>query len=53
VNVGRHAKIKRAIIDKDVNIPEGMQIGYNLDEDRKRFTVSESGIIVIEKGAVL
>jgi glucose-1-phosphate adenylyltransferase len=53
VNVGRHAKIKRAIIDKDVNIPEGMQIGYNLDEDRKRFTVSEQGIVVIEKGAVL
>jgi glucose-1-phosphate adenylyltransferase len=53
VNVGRHAKIKRAIVDKDVNIPEGMQIGYNLDEDRKRFTVSEQGIVVIEKGAVL
>jgi glucose-1-phosphate adenylyltransferase len=53
VNVGRHAKIKRAIVDKDVNIPEGMQIGYNLAEDRKRFTVSEGGIVVIEKGAVL
>jgi glucose-1-phosphate adenylyltransferase len=53
VNVGRHAKIKRAIVDKDVNIPEGMQIGYNPDEDRKRFTVSEGGIVVIEKGAVL
>lgn len=53
VNVGRHARIKRAIIDKDVNIPEGMQIGYNHEEDRKRFTVSEGGIVVIEKGSVL
>jgi len=53
VNVGRHAKIRRAIIDKDVRIPEGMQIGYNLDEDRKRFTVSKEGVVVIEKGAVL
>lgn len=53
VNVGRHAKIRRAIVDKDVNIPEGMQIGYDLEADRKRFTVSEGGIVVIEKGAVL
>jgi glucose-1-phosphate adenylyltransferase len=53
VNVGRHARVKRAIIDKDVNIPEGMQIGYNPDDDRKRFTVSDGGVVVIEKGAVL
>jgi glucose-1-phosphate adenylyltransferase len=53
VNVGRHAKIRRAIIDKDVNIPEGMQIGYHPEEDRKRFTVSEGGVVVIEKGAIL
>ncbi|MEW6087062.1 MAG: glucose-1-phosphate adenylyltransferase [bacterium] len=51
VNVGRHSKIKRAIIDKDVNIPEGAVIGYNLEEDRKRFTVSENGIVVVEKRA--
>jgi glucose-1-phosphate adenylyltransferase len=50
VNVGRHAKIKRAIIDKDVNIPQGMVIGYDLDEDRKRFFVSDSGIVVVAKG---
>jgi len=53
VQVGRHAKIKRTIIDKDVKIPEGMQIGYNLEEDRKRFTVSENGIVVISKGEIL
>jgi len=50
VNVGRHAKIKRAIIDKDVNIPQGVVIGYDLDEDKKRFFVTESGIVVVAKG---
>jgi glucose-1-phosphate adenylyltransferase len=50
VNVGRFAKIKRAIIDKDVDIPQGMVIGYDLAEDRKRFFVSESGIVVVAKG---
>ncbi len=50
VNVGRYAKIKRAIIDKDVNIPQGMVIGFNLEEDKKRFFVSESGIVVVAKG---
>jgi len=49
VNVGRYAKIKRAIIDKDVNIPQGMVIGYDPEEDKKRFFVSESGIVVVAK----
>jgi glucose-1-phosphate adenylyltransferase len=49
VDVGRHAKIRRAIIDKDVQIPERMEIGYNLDEDAKRFTVTASGIVVVPK----
>ena len=49
VDVGRHAKIQRAIIDKEVQIPSGMEIGYNLDEDAKRFTVTGSGIVVIPK----
>jgi len=53
VAVGRHAKIRRAIIDKDVVIPEGMEIGYDSEEDRRRFTVSEGGIVVISKRAVL
>jgi glucose-1-phosphate adenylyltransferase len=53
VNVGRHAKVRRAIIDKDVTIPEGMEIGYNLDEDRKKFTVSDAGIVVISKRTIL
>ena len=50
VQVGRHAKIKRAIIDKDVTIPQGMVIGFNLEEDKKRFFVSESGLVVVAKG---
>lgn len=52
-NIGRRAKIKRAIIDKNVNIPEGYEVGINLDEDRKKFTVTESGIVVIEKNRKL
>lgn len=50
VNVGRYAKIKRAIIDKDVDIPQGIVIGYDLNEDKKRFQVTESGIVVVAKG---
>jgi glucose-1-phosphate adenylyltransferase len=50
VDVGRHAKIRRAIIDKDIFIPQRMEIGYHLDEDAKRFTVTESGIVVVPKG---
>lgn len=49
VNVGRYAKIKKSIIDKDVNIPEGTVIGYDLEEDKKRFYVTESGIVVVAK----
>ena len=49
VDVGRHAKIRRAIIDKEVHIPEGTKIGYDLEEDAKRFTVNPSGIVVVPK----
>ncbi|MGI9458243.1 MAG: glucose-1-phosphate adenylyltransferase [Aeoliella sp.] len=50
VNVGRHAKIRRAIIDKDVQVPEGFEIGYDHTADRKRgFTVTESGVVVVAK----
>lgn len=50
VDVARHAKIKRAIIDKEVKIPQDMVIGYDLSEDRKRFFVSDSGVVVVGKG---
>jgi glucose-1-phosphate adenylyltransferase len=51
VDIGRGAKIRKAIIDKHVNIAPGAQIGYDLKQDRKRFQVTESGIVVIPKGA--
>jgi glucose-1-phosphate adenylyltransferase len=47
VRVGRHAKIRRAIIDRDVFVPRGALIGYNEEEDRRRHTVSDSGIVVV------
>ena len=47
VRVGRHARIRRAIIDRDVLIPRGALIGYDLEEDRRRHTVTESGIVVV------
>lgn len=50
VNVGRYAKIKKAIIDKEVNIPKGTVIGHDLEQDKKRFFVSDSGIVVVPKG---
>lgn len=50
VSVGRHAKIKRAIIDKEVNIPQKTVIGYDIREDKKRFHVTDSGIVVVAKG---
>jgi glucose-1-phosphate adenylyltransferase len=50
VDIGRYAKIRRTIIDKDVQIPQKTEIGYHLDEDAKRFTVTESGIVVVPKG---
>ncbi|MFA5141226.1 MAG: glucose-1-phosphate adenylyltransferase [Elusimicrobiota bacterium] len=53
VQIGRHARVRRAIIDKDVRVPEGMVIGHDIEEDRRRFTVTDSGIVVISKGAEL
>ncbi len=51
VKIGKNCKINMAIIDKDVDIPEGVNIGYNLDEDKQRFSVDEeSNIIVVPKG---
>ncbi|MEI6225174.1 MAG: glucose-1-phosphate adenylyltransferase [Deltaproteobacteria bacterium] len=50
VTVGRHCKIRRAIIDKHVDIPPGTVIGYDPEEDKARFQVTESGIVIIPKG---
>ncbi|HKR64964.1 MAG TPA: glucose-1-phosphate adenylyltransferase [Thermoanaerobaculia bacterium] len=53
VEVGRHSRIRRAIIDKGVKLPPNTTIGYDLDLDRQRFTVTESGIVVVPKGATI
>lgn len=50
VVVGRHCKIKKAIIDKHNVIPPHTDIGYNPVEDRKRFAVTSRGIVVVPKG---
>jgi glucose-1-phosphate adenylyltransferase len=48
VDVGRHAKVRRAIIDKGVSIPAGVEIGYDQDLDRARgFTITDNGITII------
>jgi glucose-1-phosphate adenylyltransferase len=53
VDIGRHAKIRRAIIDKHVHVPDGARIGFDPDEDRaNRYTVTDSGIVVIPKAGM-
>ena len=53
VHVGRNAVVRRAVVDKNVRIPDGEEIGVDLERDRQRFTVSEGGVVVIGKGTVL
>jgi glucose-1-phosphate adenylyltransferase len=50
VRIGRHCRIRRAIIDKNVELPAGLTIGYNPEQDRRRFHVTEGGVVVIPKG---
>jgi glucose-1-phosphate adenylyltransferase len=46
-DVGRRARIRRAILDKNVRVPEDAVIGYDLDQDRHHHHVTESGIVVV------
>ncbi len=49
VNVGRHCRIRRAIIDRDVHIPEGTVIGFDPESDRQKYHVTDSGITVVTR----
>ncbi len=49
VNIGRHCRIRRAIIDRDVHIPEGSVIGYDVEEDKRNYFVTETGITVVTR----
>ncbi len=52
VTIGRHARVRRAIIDKDTIVPEGAEIGYDLDKDREAgWTVTESGLVTLPTNA--
>jgi glucose-1-phosphate adenylyltransferase len=52
-DVGRNAVVRRAILDKNVVVAPGAQIGVDPEADRERFTVSASGVVVIPKGATV
>ena len=49
VDIGRHCRLRRAIIDRNVHLPEGTVIGYDSDADRQRYFVTESGITVVTR----
>jgi glucose-1-phosphate adenylyltransferase len=49
VDIGRNCQIQRAIIDKHVRIPSGTRIGFDVVEDRRRYFVSDTGIVVIPR----
>ena len=53
VQVGRHAVVRNAILDKNVVVPERATIGVDLDRDRELYTVSDNGVVVIGKGQIV
>jgi glucose-1-phosphate adenylyltransferase len=53
VDIGRYCRIRKAIIEEDVVIPPNTTIGYDLEEDRKHYQVTPSGIVVVAQGTNL
>lgn len=49
VNIGRHCRIRKAIIDRDVHIPEGTTIGFDHAQDAKNYVVTDTGITVVTR----
>jgi glucose-1-phosphate adenylyltransferase len=47
VNIGRHARVRNAIIDRHVTIPERAEIGFDIEADRQRYNVTENGVVVV------
>ncbi len=47
--IHRHAKLKNVVIDKGVDVPESMEIGFDLAADKKRFHVSEKGTVLVTR----
>ena len=50
VRLEERAQVRRCVIDKNAIVPSDKRIGYNLEEDRERFTVTERGVVVVPKG---
>lgn len=50
VRIGRDAVVRRAILDKNVVIPDGAQVGVDLEHDRGLYTVSDAGVVALGKG---
>jgi glucose-1-phosphate adenylyltransferase len=53
VQVGEGTRLRRVIVDKRSVIPGGRSIGYDLDEDRRQFTVTDTGLVVIPQDSIL
>ncbi len=52
VSIGRRARVRRAIIEKNVHIPEGAIVGYDLEQDARQHRVTENGVVVVERWPV-
>ena len=50
VRVGRGARIRRAVVDENVEIPDGAEIGYDREMDRRQFRLNPGGVIVVSGG---
>ena len=50
VSVGQRARIRKAIIDQDVFVPDGFSIGYEPEDDKRRFTISSGGVVLVPRG---